>query len=55
MVKTDYPAHDARYRQLREEGAPGWDTAADYRECEVEIIEAYLTAACELRAGPPGW
>ncbi|HUS27675.1 MAG TPA: methyltransferase domain-containing protein [Kofleriaceae bacterium] len=40
MAKTDYAAHDARYRQLREEGAPGWDTADGYREREAEYAWA---------------
>ncbi len=38
--KTDYAGHDARYRQLRDQGAPGWDTADGYREREVELAWA---------------
>ena len=45
MPKTDYAAHDARYRRLRDEGAPGWDTADGYREREVEL--AWALAAFE--------
>jgi SAM-dependent methyltransferase len=48
-VKTDYIAHDTRYRRLREEGAPGWDTADGYREREVEL--AWALAALELATG----
>ncbi|HET9988654.1 MAG TPA: methyltransferase domain-containing protein [Kofleriaceae bacterium] len=44
-MKTDYAAHDARYRQLRDEGAPGWDTAEVYRERETEL--AWGLAALE--------
>src|SRR5450631_3071873 len=45
MPKTDYIGHDRRYRQLRDQGAPGWDTADDYREREVEL--AWALAALE--------
>jgi SAM-dependent methyltransferase len=48
-VKTDYAAHDARYRQLREQGAPGWDTADGYREREAELAWAF--AQLDARAG----
>ncbi len=48
-MKTDYVAHDARYRRLRDEGAPGWDTADGYREREVEL--AWALDALELGAG----
>ncbi len=40
MLKTDYAGHDARYRELREQGAPGWDTADEYREREIELAWA---------------
>lgn len=33
-MKTDYFAHDARYRRLRAGGAVGWDTAEGYRARE---------------------
>jgi SAM-dependent methyltransferase len=45
-VKTDYAAHDAKYRALREQGAPGWDSAEVYRERELELgwaLEALAT------------
>ena len=41
MPKTDYLGHDRRYRALRDQGAPGWDTADDYREREVELQWAF--------------
>lgn len=37
MPRTDYAAHDDRYVRLREQGAPGWDSAEVYREREVEL------------------
>lgn len=33
-MKTDYLAHDARYRKLRDNGEVGWDTAEGYRARE---------------------
>jgi SAM-dependent methyltransferase len=48
-MKTDYGGHDARYRQLRDQGAPGWDTAEGYREHETEL--AWMLAALEPRRG----
>lgn len=48
MASTDYAAHDARYRRLREQGAPGWDTADGYPEREAEL--AWALAAL----GPSG-
>lgn len=39
-MKTDYAAHDARYRLLRDRGADGWDTAEGYREREAELVWA---------------
>ena len=39
-MKTDYVAHDARYRLLRDRGADGWDTAEGYREREAELVWA---------------
>ena len=40
MLRTDYAGHDARYRELRDQGAPGWDTADEYREREIELAWA---------------
>jgi SAM-dependent methyltransferase len=37
VPNTDYAGHDQRYRELRDQGAPGWATAEDYRELEVEL------------------
>lgn len=48
-MKTDYIAHDARYRRLRDQGEPGWDTADGYREREVEL--AWALDALELANG----
>jgi SAM-dependent methyltransferase len=39
--KTDYAGHDARYRRLREQGAPGWDSDDGYREREAELALAF--------------
>jgi 2-polyprenyl-3-methyl-5-hydroxy-6-metoxy-1,4-benzoquinol methylase len=39
-VKTDYAAHDARYQQLRTQGAVGWDTEEVYLEREAELAWA---------------
>lgn len=38
MLKTDYAAHEARYRQLRVEGASGWDPDDVEREHELEWL-----------------
>ena len=48
-MKTNYAGHDARYRKLRDEGAPGWDTAEGYLEHEGEL--AWMLAALEPRRG----
>ncbi|MFT3697820.1 MAG: class I SAM-dependent methyltransferase [Kofleriaceae bacterium] len=40
-MKTDYAAHDARYRALRERGAVGWSTDDDYLERR-EQLAPYL-------------
>jgi len=49
MPKTDYIGHDRRYRELRDQGAPGWDTADVYREREIDL--ALAIAALEPGAG----
>jgi SAM-dependent methyltransferase len=49
MPKTDYLGHDRRYRELRDQGAPGWGTDDDYREGEVEL--AWALAALEPVGG----
>jgi len=48
MQKTDYAAHDGRYRQLRADAADGWDSADVYREGERELTWAFADLA------PPG-
>jgi 2-polyprenyl-3-methyl-5-hydroxy-6-metoxy-1,4-benzoquinol methylase len=45
MPKTDYIGHDRRYRELRDQGAPGWETDDELREHEVEL--AWALAALE--------
>jgi len=45
MLKTDYIGHDRRYRELRDQGAAGWETDDDFREHEVEL--AWALAALE--------
>lgn len=49
MPTTNYIGHDARYRKLRDEGAPGWDTADGYRDREVEL--AWALAARQPTGG----
>jgi SAM-dependent methyltransferase len=47
-VRTDYAAHDRRYRELRTAGADGWETPQDFAERTREldwIIDAL--APCE--------
>jgi SAM-dependent methyltransferase len=45
MPKTDYISHDRRYRKLRDQNAPGWETDDDYRDHEIEV--AWALAAFE--------
>jgi len=45
VPKTDYIGHDRRYRELRDQGAPGWETEDELREHEVEL--AWALAALE--------
>lgn len=39
-MKTDYAAHDARYRELRGRGGVGWDDPGEYRAREAMITWA---------------
>lgn len=48
-MKTDYAAHDARYRQLRAEGASGWDPTEVASDREREL--GWALAAIEQLAG----
>jgi 2-polyprenyl-3-methyl-5-hydroxy-6-metoxy-1,4-benzoquinol methylase len=47
MHRTDYAAHDARYRQLRASGADGWDPADtdEARNAELGWAFAHLAPA----------
>lgn len=49
MARTNYAGHDAKYRELKAAGAPGWASEDDYRAFETEF--AWGLAGLEPFAG----